>query len=70
MILLLILIASVLTNWWIFVPAAFLAFGSFMSINSYVADKHKINWLFIVLGIVFTVVAAIALVGLIGSNHQ
>lgn len=39
------------------VIAAFIGMVSFFQINSYFADKHKVNGLFTVMGIVFTLAA-------------
>lgn len=41
----------------VMVITAFVSVISFFNINSYFADKHKINWLFTVVGIIFALVA-------------
>lgn len=47
-----------LKKWYaLMVVTAFIAVISFFHINSYFADKHKINGLFLVVGIVFSLVA-------------
>ncbi|MEP7375524.1 MAG: hypothetical protein ABI675_19420 [Chitinophagaceae bacterium] len=45
-------------KWFAFMTVfAFASVICFFNINSYFADTHKINWLFILLGIVFALVA-------------
>lgn len=45
-----------LKKWYaVLVITAFISVISFFQINSYFADKHKINWLFIVVGVLFAI---------------
>lgn len=48
---------STKTYWLITVVAAFAAMISYFQIGSYGADKNNTNTLFLILGIVFTIIA-------------
>lgn len=39
------------------VICAFIAMGSIFTVDSYVADKYNLNWLFVLIGVVFGVLA-------------
>lgn len=64
------------SKWFIFMAVfAFASVISFFQINSYAADKHHLNSLFVVLGIVAGMVAVFGLTKVIknsnyGDNNQ
>ena len=47
-----------LKKWYaVLVISAFIAVISFFHVNSYIGDKHHINGLFVIIGVVFSLVA-------------